>query len=365
MISVIENPQKPSRQGTDPLTLEQMLAYFHVPAVSVAAIRDFKIDWAKAWGVADVETGEKTTEKTLFQAASISKPVAAMASLRAIQDGRFGLDQDISTILKSWTLPDHPFGGGLAVTPRMLLSHTSGTGDGFGFPGYEPDAPLPTLQQILDGEAPANRGPVRLVRPALSAFHYSGGGSTIQQLALTDAVGRPYRELVREWVLDPIGMSDSSVDLPLPDALKVRTTRAHDGWGRAMNVKYHVYPEAAAAALWTTPTDLAKFAIEVQQTLAGRSTRVLSRTMMQEMVTPVGVGPYAAGFAIARTGEGWYFSHGGGNWGFKCRLVAHRAKGYGAAVMTNGDNGEIVVTEIIERVARAYGWDTLDKPMLR
>jgi CubicO group peptidase (beta-lactamase class C family) len=365
MISTIENPQSPNRQGSDPLTLDEMLTYYKVPAVSVAVIHDFKIDWAKAWGIADVETGEKATEKTLFQAASISKPVAAMVSLKAIQDGRFGLDQDISTILKSWTLPDHPFQGGAPVTPRTLLSHTAGTGDGFGFPGYEPAAPLPTIQQILDGETPANRGPVRLVRPPLTQFHYSGGGSTIQQLALTDAVGRPYREILQEWVLDPIGMEDSSVDLPLSEALKARTTRAHDGWGRAMNVKYHVYPESAAAALWTTPTDLARFAIDVQRTLAGRSTRVLSKAVMQEMVTPVGVGPYAVGFAIARTGEGWYFSHGGGNWGFKCRLVAHRAKGYGVAVMTNGDNGEVLVGEIIERATRAYGWDTLDKPTLR
>ncbi|MBM3534277.1 MAG: beta-lactamase family protein [Alphaproteobacteria bacterium] len=365
MIEVIENPQSPNRQGTDPLTIEQMLAYFRVPAVSVAVIHDFKLDWAKAWGIADVETGEKATEKTLFQAASISKPVAAMASLKAIQDGHFGLDQDINTIPTSWKLPDHPFRGGVPVTPRTLLSHTSGTGDGFGFPGYEPGTPLPTIQQILDGDGPGCRGPVRLVPPPLTQFHYSGGGTMIQQLAQTDAVGRSFREIVRDWVLDPIGMKDSSFDLPLPETLEARTTRAHDGRGRAMNVKYHVYPEAAAAALWTTPTDLAKFALEVQRTLDGRSSRVLSKTMIQEMMTPVGVGPYAVGFAIARTGEGWYFSHGGGNWGFKCRLVAHRAKGYGAAVMTNGDNGEALVSEVIDRVARAYGWDTLDKPTLR
>ncbi|MBM3536039.1 MAG: beta-lactamase family protein [Alphaproteobacteria bacterium] len=365
MIEAIENPQSPNRQGADPLTIEQMLTYFKVPAVSAAVIHDFKLDWAKAWGIADVETGEKATERTLFQAASISKPVAAMASLKAIQDGHFGLDQDIGTILKSWTLPDHPFEGRAPVTPRTLLSHTSGTGDGFGFPGYEPNTPLPTIQQILDGNGPGCRGPVRLVRPPLTQFHYSGGGSMIQQLALTDAVGRPYRDLLKEWVLDPIGMDESSIDLPLAEPIEARTTRAHDGWGRAMNVKYHIYPESAAAALWTTPADLAKLAIEVQRTLAGKSTRVLSKATMQEMVTPVGVGPYAVGFAIARTGEGWYFSHGGGNWGFKCRLVAHRAKGYGAAVMTNGDNGESLVNEVIDRVARAYGWDTLDKPTLR
>jgi CubicO group peptidase (beta-lactamase class C family) len=363
LIAAIENPQVPDRQGSDPLTLLRMLAYYKVPAVGVAVIRDFKLDWARTWGIADIETGTPAVTETLFQAASISKPVSAIASLKAVQDGRFGLDQDINTILKSWTLP--PFGSGAPVTPRMLLSHTSGTGDGFGFPGYEPDAPLPTILQILDGLKPSNTGPVRLARPPLTAFHYSGGGSTIQQLALTDAMGEEFRPLMQRWVLDPLGMENSSFDVPLPEALLARAARAHDGRGQPMNVRFHVYPESAAAALWTTPTDLARLAIEVQLTLAGRSTRLLSQSLMQEMITPVGVGPYAVGFAVAQMGQGWYFSHGGGNWGFKCRLVAHRAKGYGAVVMTNGDNGEPLLMDMIDRIARAYGWDSLDKPMLR
>jgi CubicO group peptidase (beta-lactamase class C family) len=365
MFAAIEQPQSPNRQGSDPLTIEQMLAYYRVPAVSVAVIRDFKLDAAKAWGVADVVTGAPASTATLFQAASISKPVAAMASLKAIEDGRFGLDQDINAILKSWRLPDHPFAGGQPVTPRTLLSHTSGTGDGFGFPGYEPDAPLPTVRQILDGEAPSNVGPVRLVRPPLTSSHYSGGGSMIQQLALTDAVGRPIVDLLNDWVLGPIGMADSSFEAPLPKDREPRAARAHDRGGSAMNVRWHVYPETAAASLWTTPSDLAKLVIEVQETLAGRSTRVLAQRTMQEMVTPVGVGPYAAGFAMSQTGEGWYFSHGGGNWGFKCRLIGHRAKGYGAVVMTNGDNGDVLIPEIVDRIARAWRWDMFEKPMLR
>ena len=364
-LDAVDGPQVPGRGGADALTMAEMMAYFAVPAVSVAVIRDFEIEGAKAWGVADVDAGTAATTDTLFQAASISKPVSAMASLKAVEKGLFALDQDINTILKSWRLPGSPYAGGDPVTPRMLMSHTSGTGDGFGFPGYEPGAPLPTILQILDGQTPSNTGPVRLVRPPLAAFQYSGGATTIQQLALTDSVGRPFLDIVREWVLDPIGMSSSTFEQPLPTALAQRAARAHGMDGKRMGPPWHVYPEHQAASLWTTPTDLARLLIDVQRTLAGKPGRVLSRRTMQEMVTPTGVGPYAVGFAVSQRGEGWYFSHGGGNWGFKCHALAHRAKGYGAVVMTNGDNGGLLLQEILDRIARVYDWDSLDKPTLR
>jgi CubicO group peptidase (beta-lactamase class C family) len=365
MIEDVEGPQTPNRQGADSLTIQEVMAYYRVPGVSVAVIHDFAVAWAKSWGMADIATGAPLTGETLWQAASISKTVAAMTSLKAVSEEKFGLDQDVNTILRSWKLPDAPYKGGQLVTPRTLLSHTSGTGDGFGFPGYAPDEPLPTITQILDGVPPSNTGPVRLVRPASSAYHYSGGGVIIQQLALTDTIGHPFAEIVRDWIFGPIGMSDSTFEQPLPAERYAQTARGHDWQGKSMGPRWHVYPEQAAAGLWTTPMDLAKFLIEVQTTLAGRSSTILSRKMMQEMVTPVGVGPYAVGFTISRKGEGWYFEHGGSNWGFRCHAIAHRAKGYGAVVMANGDGGQALAQEIIDRIARAYGWDTMDKPVLR
>jgi CubicO group peptidase (beta-lactamase class C family) len=365
LIAQIERPQTEGTGELSSLSLAQVMDKFHLPGASVAVIKDFHIHWAKGYGKADVVSGDVTDADTLFQAASISKPVAAMAVLKAVQDGRFGLDDDINTIAKSWKLPSGDFTRERPVTPRALLSHTSGLDDGFGFPGYAPSAAMPTLVQILDGQPPSNVGPVRLARPPMTAMKYSGGGVTLMQLAMIDAFGRPFPEIMQSFVLGPVGMTRSAYEQPLSPARDRHAARAHDRDGRAREVKWHVYPELEAAGLWTTPTDLAKFAIEVQQALQGRSARVLSRAMVQEMVTPVGVGDYGVGFAISRRGEGWYFGHSGGNWGFLCDLLAHKLKGYGVAVMTNGDGGGRVIAEIESRVASVYHWDSLDKPLRR
>lgn len=362
---IIEGSQHPNRQGLDPYTLEEIMDLYGVPGVSIAVIKDFKIHWAKGYGIADVETGAKVNTETLFQAASISKPINAMAVLKAAQDGKFSIDQDINTILKSWKLPESSFTKEQKATPRMLTSHTSGLGDGFGFPGYDPSDPLPTIIQILNGENPSNVGPVLLARPSLTAAQYSGGGVTIMQLALTDTINKPYEEILQEYVLGPIAMTQSTFQQPLSVERDKNAARAHDDKGKAMGAKWHVYPELAAAGLWTTPTDLVKFAIEVQKSLRGEANNVLSPTMIKEMLSPVGIGDFAVGLRIAKEGQGWYFSHGGGNWGFRCILSAHKLKGYGFAIMTNAENGGFVMNEIKERIERAYGHDSLDKPVPR
>jgi CubicO group peptidase (beta-lactamase class C family) len=365
LIARIESPQVPNRQGLDSLTLQDVMQRFKVPGVSVAVIRDFKIHWAKGYGVADVETGRRVEIDSPFQAASISKPVTAMAALRLAQDGRFSLDADVNTLLKSWQVPQNELTRDRPVTPRSLMSHTSGADDGFGFPGYEPTADRPTVVQILNGEKPSNVGPVLFARPPFQAFKYSGGGVTIMQLALTDLAGEPFAQIMQKHVLAPLAMNDSSFEQPPPEALAARAARAHSGQGRRMGASWHVYPEQAAAGLWTTPSDLARFAIEVQRATSGPAGTVLKQVMAREMVMPTGVGPFAVGLSVEKRNEGWYFSHGGSNWGFRCNLIAHVRKGYGVVVMANGDAGGPILGEIEARVASAYNWDSLDKPLSR
>ncbi len=350
---------QPGEDGLGTSTVAELMEEFGVPGVSVAVIQDFKIHWAKAYGVADVETGQLVDIETMFQAASISKPVAAMGVLRAVQDGLFSLDDDINDILDSWTLDGREFTRNRPVTPRTLTSHTSGLGDGFGFPGYDPEQPLPTTVQILEGHELSNVGSVFMEREPLTFYEYSGGGVTVMELALSDVRRRPFVDVLQEGVLAPIGMTRSSYAQPISPEHNQNAARAHDNNGESRGPKWHVYPEHAAAGLWTTPTDLARLIIEVQRSASGESNRVLSQSMIQEMLNPVGVGPFAVGFTVSKIGEGWYFSHGGSNWGFRALMLAHKVKGYGLVVMTNADQGSTVINEISRRIQYTYNWDSV------
>jgi CubicO group peptidase (beta-lactamase class C family) len=347
------------------LTISELMARFNVPGVSIAVIRDHQIHWAKGYGIADVATGAPVNTETMFQAASMSKPVAAMAVLRAVQDGLFTLDDDINRILTSWKLDGGEFTRERPVTPRMLTSHTSGLGDGFGFPGYDPSDSVPTVLQILNGDKRSNVGVLFMERPPMTLMEYSGGGVMLMQQALSDARKRPFADIMRDDVLRPIGMTHSTYEQPLPPSLDRNAARAHSRDGKAMGPKWHVYPEQAAAGLWTTPSDLARFLIEVERSAVGQSNRVLSRTLIQEMLSPVGVGDYAVGFSIAKIGQGWYFSHGGSNWGFRATMIAHKVKGYGLVIMTNADQGGAVANELSRRIQLAYEWDSFAQPAPR
>jgi CubicO group peptidase (beta-lactamase class C family) len=187
----------------------------------------------------------------------------------------------------------------------------------------------------------------------------------IIQLLLTDVVGKPFDKIMQADVLGPLGMENSFFEQPLSDARVERAAHAHDASGARMDSPWRVYPEMAAAGLWTTAGDLARFVAEVQRALRGPSGTVLNQETASQMVSPVGVGPFGAGLAVSQRGEGWYFRFNGATAGFRCSLVGHFRKGYGLVVMSNGENGEAVFHEIEDRVAAAYGWDTLDKPMPR
>ncbi|MEK6323556.1 MAG: serine hydrolase [Acidobacteriota bacterium] len=342
-------------KGGPSWTIQERLKFYKVPGVSIAVINDFKVEWAKSYGVKDVETNEPVSTETLFQAGSISKPVAAMVALKKVEQGKIALDEDINNKLTSWKLPDNEFTAKRKVTLANLLSHTGGL-TVHGFPGYAIGAKIPTLSEVLNGSAPANTAAVRVDIEPGTKHRYSGGGTTIAQLAIMDIEKKPYPQIAQETVLRPLRMTSSTYSQPLPDETRKKAASGHKINGKLVEGKIHVYPEMAAAGLWTTPTDLAKFAIEVQLSLSGKSNKVLSKETTARMVTPFVADFVGLGFFIEKHGAATYFGHGGADEGFRAQLLVNRDKGYGAVVMVNSDNAQII-NEIFRGIAKEYQWD--------
>jgi CubicO group peptidase (beta-lactamase class C family) len=333
--------------------IEDRMRHYRVPGVSVAVIDSGRIVWAKAWGVKRAGGTEPVDTSTIFQAASISKPVSALAALSLVREGRLTLHQDINTFLRTWTVPDNEFTASAKITLRHLLSHTAGL-TVHGFRGYAPDEPVPTVAELLDGSTPANSAPVRVDVVPGTLWRYSGGGTTVAQLAMMDATGQSFADLMQERVLGPLEMSRSTFAQPLPPERHADAAVGHRATGAPVAGDWHTYPEQAAAGLWTTPSDLARLAIEVQRAWHGRSDRVIDRTLAQVMLTEV-QGRYGLGFGLPESEEP-AFSHGGANEGFRAQFLAFRDRGQGAIVMTNGDQGAALAAEINRAIAAEYGW---------
>ena len=356
-ISRIENGLLPRVrvEGEPGWTLGERMDRWNVEAVSVAVIDDFDIAWARAWGVADREEGKPATTGTLFQAGSISKPVAATGALRMVEEGMLDLDTPVNEYLTSWQLPDNEFTAQTPVTIRQLLSHTAGT-TVHGFPGYAPWEPIPTIPQVLDGVPPANTAAVRVDIPPGSQVRYSGGGTTIVQLAMTDVSGEPFPELLHRLVLEPAGMMSSTYQNPLPAGRLPDAAAGYHQDGSVVPGKRHTYAVMQAAGLWTTASDLARFAIAMQNSLREAPGGVLQPETAREMVTPV-LESSGLGFFIDDNDGAIYFQHGGADEGFQALLIASRDEGHGLAVMANSDNGGAIAQEILRAVALEYGWD--------
>ncbi|WP_164848700.1 serine hydrolase [Paenibacillus sp. DCT19] len=335
-------------------TLADRMEYYNTPGVSIAVIHDFKLEWARGFGICEAGKPEAVTETTLFQAASVSKPIFAVAVMRLVQEGKLDLDRDVNNYLTSWKLPSVS-GWQPKVTLRQLLSHSAGVTIQ-GFPGYERTDELPTLVQILNGQHPANTSSVEVnVIPGLQ-FRYSGGGTTIAQQLVEDMLNQPLAEIMSELIFSPLGLTNSTYEQPLPSQRYETTAAGHPWKGRALPGKWYVYPEMAAAGLWTTPSDLARIGIDLQLTLKHHSSGILSADTLNEMLTAQIENHMGIGFFLEGEGEGSRFGHNGWNEGFVTRLVLSKHHGYGAVIMLNSNEGNALLGELEHAIAREYGW---------
>jgi CubicO group peptidase (beta-lactamase class C family) len=341
-------------EATPGMKLADRMAFYKVPGVSVAVVNQGRIEWARGYGLADVAEKRPVTTETRFQAASISKSVAAIAALDLVEEGKLDLDRNVNDYLKSWKVPDSDFTKEQKVTLRRILSHSAGF-TVHGFPGYQAGALVPTLIQVLNGEKPANTEPIRVDLVPGSEWRYSGGGYTVMQQMLIDVTGLPFPEIMQRIVLSKFGMTDSAYSQPLRADWRPYAARGYRPDGKMVEGEYHTYPELAAAGLWTTPSDLARFEIAVQQAVEGRSNQVISQKMAEQMLTRQ-IAEDGLGVFVEGSGPTLRFSHGGANEGFRCTFLAYAHKGQGAAIMTNSDSGGGLMTEIMFAIAHEYGW---------
>ncbi len=341
--------------------LRERMAELRVPGVSVAVVDHGAIVWARGYGVADAQNGGAVTSDTLFQAASVSKPVAAMGALRLVGEGKLALDQDVNTILRGWKLPIGPEANGRPVTLRMLLSHSGGV-TVHGFRGYAQGEPVPSLLDVLNGQRPANSAPIRVDSPPGEKHRYSGGGFVVVQAMMIDVTGAPFDAVMQQEVLGPLGMMHSTYTQPLPVALWSTAATGHRESGEPLRGRWFTHPEMAPAGLWTTPSDLARVLLEVMAASAGAPSRVLSQPLANLMMTRQS-GSAGLGFMLAGHDDRLRFSHGGSNQGFRCGVEGVLRTGQGAVVMTNGDGGGKVAGDVIAAIAAEYGWPpTSDAP---
>lgn len=363
-INKVENSLSPAVVYGDTVTrgnIEQRMKETNTKGLSIAVISNYKIEWAKGYGWADVEEKRKVTTATRFQAASISKSLNSLGVMKLVEKGKLDPEADINNYLRNWKFPYDSLSNNKKINTYQLLSHTAGLTI-HGFPGYEVTDQLPTVAQVLDGKKPANTKAVRSQFEPGKRFQYSGGGTTISQLIVTSITGRDYAAYMQAEVLTPLGMTNSSYRQPPAKGAALAT--GYYGNGEAVNGKYHVYPEQAAAGLWTTPTDLAKYIIECQLAYEGRSKKVLSPAMMKKRMTPYFDSTFALGVFIENRNGIKYFNHNGGNEAFVCTYYGSLEGGNGVVIMENGENFSLIA-ELLNSVAQVYNWKGFYNPTFK
>ncbi|MBZ9610449.1 serine hydrolase domain-containing protein [Rheinheimera maricola] len=364
--AVEQNLRGPVKFGAQPVstyTVQQRLAYHKVPGVSFALIQNRELAWASGYGTVAAASDQVVTVDTVFQAASIAKPVTAFAVMRMQQQGLLDINASIDTYLTSLTLAKGKQAPEAAVSFKNLLDHSSGLTAG-GYQGYEQGVAIPSDLQTFNGEVPANTKAASVETTPGTTVSYSGAGYTLAEIALTDTFKQPFEQLMASWLLSPLGMTNSSFALDYPQQGGVLVALGHDRSGKTLTGGWRRHPEQAAAGLWSTPSDLARFAIETTRAYQGQS-KFLSQAAVREMLTPIMPeqdlsaqfgGQPAMTFIVAGAGKQFLFQHGGGTLGYRCFMIMYPETGDGAVFMTNSDAGYGIGLEMLRAASFVYNW---------
>ncbi len=334
-------------------TIEERIQEYTVPGVSIAIAREGELVYAKGFGLANSKEKTQVDEHTLFQAASISKPLAALAVLKLVDQGKLDLDENVNAYLTSWKVPENRFTQKEKVTLRRILSHTAGL-TVHGFPGYKPKADLPSTAEVLLGNG--NTSAVTVDTIPGSIWRYSGGGYTVMQQVVEDVTGMFFSDYMDQHILPELGMTESTFQQPISEDKSKLASGAYNSNGKLFNEVWHNYPEIAAAGLWTTPSDLIKYCLYMQKSVQEPDGKMLSEKMIKTMLSP-GMNGWGLGPRLGKLNGEMMFGHDGKNLGFTTMMKAFVNHGDAIVIMTNGDGGMKLIEEIERAVSDFYGWN--------
>ncbi|MCU0467370.1 MAG: beta-lactamase family protein [Arcicella sp.] len=340
-----------------PMNLLDRMKFHHVKGLSIAVINDGKIEWAKGYGVKN-SANEPVTENTIFQAGAISKLVTSVISMKLVESGKISLDEDINNKLISFKVPENEFTVQQKVTLRRLLTHNAGLENvGLNSGAYPRNTPLPKIINILKGELPAANKPILVSSIPGTNPRVAGEGYVIVQQLIEDLVKQPFTEYAKTTVLDKLGMTKSTFQQDLPASLTALVASGNFQ-GKELLDKWKLHPACASGGLWSTPSDIAKFFIEIQKASHGKNNKLFSASIAQQMLSSQkGNENRGIGFYLNGANDDLTFYHRGWSDGYTSYALAFKNTGQGVVIMTNSDNeGYKLMMEIVRSVASAYHW---------
>lgn len=268
-------------------SVEDAMKRYGLHGLSVAVFENYKIVWTETWGIRDVESGEPINDSTAYSTASIAKPVTATLFAILEERGLINLSDPVSKYLKRWELPVSEFTTSTDITFEHLLSHTAGTSQ-HGFEDYYEGDTIPTLVQSLRGKLQKRYdSEIEIQWKPGTHWGYSGGGYVIAQMAVEDSLGRSLTDLAEEYLFRPLGFKHTTLRQPNEVGFLTNIAKAHDEDGKMVRTGIPITPQIAASGLWSTPSDLAVFIIEIQNALQNKNNTVISNSVAKRVTAIV------------------------------------------------------------------------------
>ncbi|WP_077617491.1 serine hydrolase domain-containing protein [Bacillus sinesaloumensis] len=337
------------------INVHEQMKHYHVNGLSISFIEKSRITGTENYGLLESSSDRNVSNDSIFNACSISKFLTGMLALKLLEDGHFGLDEDVNKRLVTWKVPENEYTKNKKVTLRNLLSHQSGIKDPKGsFSELRSDIGPPSMLELLQGKSHYCKVPIEVTFEPESEFHYSDAGYCIVQQLIEDVMKKPFYQVMNEYIFKPLRMESSFLPTTMLEIDNNKFSCGHDRNGQLVEGKYPIYPYPSASGLWTSSLDLALIVLELMNALNGESEIGISKSLVQEMITPqrgkcwTGLGVFLEGSAedLEITSMGWGI-------GFQCMLVAYPNLGKGAVIMTNAELGVHQMDGIIGEIYKS------------